>query len=93
MGAWQAPLPPLLAATPVLLALSQGFRGVEVGVERESCEAEGGRGRGSGGLSRCKMHCREAQMDQWAVMPSLCYCTHIHKDTNLIKVCELHTKE
>ena len=26
-----------------------------------------------------------------AVMPSLCYCTHIN--TNLIKVCELHTKE
>lgn len=41
---------------------------VGMGVEGESCEAVGGRGRGSGGLSRCKMHCREAQMDQWAVV-------------------------
>lgn len=46
----------------------QGGVKVGMGVEGESCEAVGGRGRGSGGLSRCKMHCREAQMDQWAVV-------------------------
>lgn len=65
MGAWQAPLPLRLAATLALLALLKRFRGDEGG---ESCEAEGGRGRGSGGLSHCKMHCREAQMDQWAAV-------------------------
>lgn len=33
-----------------------------------SCEAEGGAGQGGGGLSHCKMHCGEAQMDQWAAV-------------------------
>lgn len=53
---------------------------MKVGEEGESCEAEGGRGRGSGGLSRCKMHCREAQMDQWAVVccDANCVLWHIY---------------
>lgn len=78
MGVWQALLPPRLAATPALLALSQRFRGMKVGVEGESCEAERGRGRGSGGLSHCKMHCREAQMDQWAVVCCDAKCVLAH---------------
>lgn len=55
------------------------------GGDRESCEAEGGRGRGSGGLSHCKMHYMEAQMDQWAVVCCDAKCvlpqTHIDKNT------------
>lgn len=51
---------------------------------RESCEAEGGRGRGSGGLSHCEMHCWEAQMDQWAAVccDAKCELPHTHPYIN-----------
>lgn len=88
MGAWQALFATLAGCYSRAAGVVAGIQGGDEG-GGESCEAEGGRGRGSGGLSHSKMHCREAQMDQWAVvccdaklvLPHTC----IHKDARKLK--------